>query len=117
MKQRKNKHHPNILTLLRVEQHMDKEFCGVMCRLYCFYEYFDQDLQCVYAERAVKKQRFTEQELMDIAASCVNGLIYIQDNELKRSYLSKKSIVYVRRTVKILDEGIVKQPHPYYSLL
>lgn len=116
VKQRKNKVHPNILALLRMDEAIDSELCGKTCRLYCFYELFDQDLQCVYGERLVNRQKFTEEELMDIAISCVNGLIYIQDNELKRCYLSKKSIVYVRRSVKILDHCIVEQPHPYFLL-
>lgn len=47
----------------------------------------------------------------------LGGLIFIQDNELKRSYLSKKSIVYAGNQVKILDQLLVERLHPYYLLL
>ena len=47
----------------------------------------------------------------------LNGLIFIQDNEMKRCHLSKKSVVFAGSQVKILDQSIVEKLHPYYLLL
>jgi hypothetical protein len=42
-----------------------------------------------------------------MALSIIKGLIFIQDNELKRCHLSKKSVIYVGSTIKLLDQLIV----------
>ena len=48
---------------------------------------------------------------------CVNGLLFIQDNDLRKFHLSKQSIVYSGRDIKILDAGIVDMSHPFYCLM
>ena len=54
---------------------------------------------------------------MEVLVACINGLLFIQDNDLKKCHLNKQSIVYSGREIKILDGGIVDKIHPFYSLM
>ena len=47
----------------------------------------------------------------------MNGLLFIQDNDLKKYHLNKQSIVYSGRDIKILDGGIVDKSHPFFSVM
>ena len=49
--------------------------------------------------------------------ACAKGLVYIQDNDLKRYHLSKKSIVTLNGTYKLLDQALIEKQHPYYQML
>jgi len=48
MRHRRSRTSPYLLNLLRIEENRNSEFCGVTSRLFCFYEYYEQDLDCLY---------------------------------------------------------------------
>jgi hypothetical protein len=61
MRHRRNRTSPYLLNLVRVEESSSNEFCGVTCRLYCFYECYEYDLEELYTGRKLNKERFSEQ--------------------------------------------------------
>lgn len=74
-----------------------EEFCGSSYRLDILLEPFHYDLEYVYNKKTVAKQPFTEDELIEVLVACINGLLFIQDNDLKKYHLNKQSIVYSGR--------------------
>jgi hypothetical protein len=75
------------------------------------------DLRSLYEEKRMQRTLFTEQELMDLLGTCVDALIYVQDNGLKHCFLNKEAIVLVGGQYRLLDNCLVRRQHPYYSLL
>ena len=91
--------------------------CSTVYRLYALYDYFESDLAAIFDERLKSKKYFEEEELMNILSCVARSLIYIQDNGLKNSFLTKQSILCVSGRYIVLDAIIAARHHPYYSLL
>jgi hypothetical protein len=54
---------------------------------------------------------------MNILNCCVWSLIYIQDNGLKNSFLTKQTIVSSNAGYQVLDSCLATKQHPYYNLI
>ncbi len=68
-----------------------------------YYEYIPKTLEDVIVEKSVKKDEFTERELLNLIYGVETGLKVLYFNQIKHGCINMETILYSNNTYKITD--------------
>lgn len=86
-----------------------KEYCGVYHKIYILFKYPHRSLEDEVLERITEREKFEEDEIWSIIASCILGMSHLQANKIHHQAISSKTIL-------IDNKGSVKVADPYCAL-
>lgn len=90
--QRNKLSHPNVAAPSEIFFKKESTYCGSFHKIQILFEYHEHNLAKDIAQRSMKENFYSEEELWYIAESIIQSMAYLSQNKVPYGYLTPESV-------------------------